>query len=341
MENTIKNTLSVILIVLLFYVISALSSIIIPLVFALLLSITFQPLITFLKRKKIPLVIILPTIIIISLSVIFILSMLLFYSAAQVKKELPEIITLFNLKMLVFFDFFNNNIGDLLDMKIDTAFFLSYFNKDVITSLISKVAKGIGSFTGSFTMFALYFIILLASVSNYREFLAFVENKKESQNFVKVFDEIQKSVSSYLKIKLIISLITGIIVYTVCSLFGLKFALLWAFISFTLNFIPTIGAIVAVSLPTLLALVQFNSVWNGIFLFLILLVIKNLLGNLIEPIITGNKLRLNTITVIFGLIFWGFLWGIPGMFLSVPLLVIMKLIFEQIPSLSYISRLMS
>jgi len=341
MENTIKNTLSVILIVLLFYVISALSSIIIPLVFALLLSITFQPLITFLKKKKIPLVIILPTIIIISLSVIFILSMLLFYSAAQVKKELPEIITLFNLKMLVFFDFFNNNIGDLLDMKIDTAFFLSYFNKDVITSLISKVAKGIGSFTGSFTMFALYFIILLASVSNYREFLAFVENKKESQNFVKVFDEIQKSVSSYLKIKLIISLITGIIVYTVCSLFGLKFALLWAFISFTLNFIPTIGAIVAVSLPTLLALVQFNSVWNGIFLFLILLVIKNLLGNLIEPIITGNKLRLNTITVIFGLIFWGFLWGIPGMFLSVPLLVIMKLIFEQIPSLSYISRLMS
>ena len=208
----------------------------------MLLSITFQPLITFLKRKRIPIFIILPTIIIISLSVILILSILLFYSAAQVKEELPEIITLFNLKILAFFDFFNDNIGDLLDMKIDTAFFLSYFNKDVITSLITKIAIGIGSFTGSFTMFALYFIVLLTSVSNYKEFLTFVENKKENQNFVKVFDEIQKSVSSYLKIKLIISLITGIIVYTACTLFGLKFALLWAFISFTLNFIPTIGA---------------------------------------------------------------------------------------------------
>ncbi|HPI18822.1 MAG TPA: AI-2E family transporter [Candidatus Kapabacteria bacterium] len=341
MDNTIKNTLSVILIVLLFYIVSALSSILIPLVFALLLSIAFQPFVSYLIKKKIPIVIVLPTIIIISLSVIFILSLLLIYSYSQVKEELPEIITSFNLKMLAFFDFFNDNFGDLTDTRIDTSFFLSYFNKDVITSFISLVVKEVGSLTTSFIMFALYFIVFLTTIANYKEFLTFVENKKDSHNFVIVFEAIQQSVSSYLKIKFIVSFITGIIVYAVCTLFGLKFAILWAFFSFTLNFIPTIGAIVAVSLPTLLALIQFDSPWNGIFLFLILLVIKNLLGNLIEPIITGNKLHLNTITVIFGLIFWGFLWGIPGMFLSVPMLVIIKLIFEQIPSISFISRLMS
>jgi predicted PurR-regulated permease PerM len=66
-----------------------------------------------------------------------------------------------------------------------------------------------------------------------------------------------------------------------------------------------------------------------------------IMGNYVEPLIAGHKLNLNTVTVIFGLVFWGWLWGIAGMMLSVPLMVIIKLVLEQIPDMGYIARLMS
>jgi predicted PurR-regulated permease PerM len=138
-----------------------------------------------------------------------------------------------------------------------------------------------------------------------------------------------------------VNITQGIIVWGICSLFGLKFALFLGVIAFIIHFIPNIGAILSTILPTIMAIVQFDDTGTIIGMTAILGGAQFIMGNYVEPLIAGHKLNLNTVTVIFGLVFWGWLWGIAGMMLSVPLMVIIKLVLEQIPDMGYIARLMS
>jgi predicted PurR-regulated permease PerM len=141
-------------------------------------------------------------------------------------------------------------------------------------------------------------------------------------------------------IKTALSLIMAILIYFICSFFRVNFAFLWAFLTFILNFIPSVGSIAATILPTLMSFVQFEDTQIVVLILLTITFIHFAIGNILEPIIMGDKLKLNTLTVIFSLVFWGYLWGIPGMILSVPLMVIIKLIFEQFPSLEIVSRIL-
>jgi len=111
-------------------------------------------------------------------------------------------------------------------------------------------------------------------------------------------------------------------------------------ILFIFNFIPTIGSIIATIPPILLALVQIEGMEMILLMILILIIIQILAGNIIEPRLMGSSLALNTITVILGLVFWGYLWGVTGMILSVPLLVLSKVILTQIPEAQILVRLM-
>jgi AI-2 transport protein TqsA len=90
-----------------------------------------------------------------------------------------------------------------------------------------------------------------------------------------------------------------------------------------------------------MAIIQYDTFSVPITLAVILLILQLTMGNFIEPKLLGNRLRLNTVTVIFGLVFWGYMWGIPGMILSVPLMVVLKLTLEYIPSTRVLARLMS
>jgi predicted PurR-regulated permease PerM len=123
-------------------------------------------------------------------------------------------------------------------------------------------------------------------------------------------------------------------------IFGIKFAVFWAFLAFIFSYVPNIGSTLSTILPILMAVIQLDSI-ESLLIFAILLVAMHfVMGNVVEPIIMGNRLRLNTLTVLFGLVFWGYIWGIPGMILSVPLLVIMKIILERYPEVSIIGRVM-
>ena len=125
-----------------------------------------------------------------------------------------------------------------------------------------------------------------------------------------------------------------------CWLFGIDFALFWGFLAFVLNFIPTVGSIVATVPPILLGLIQLSTMSALLLLVLCLVVIQFFFGNFLEPKLLGTSLSLNTVVVILGLVFWGYLWGVTGMILSVPLLVLLKVILTQIPDAMLIVRLM-
>jgi AI-2 transport protein TqsA len=205
------------------------------------------------------------------------------------------------------------------------------------TSLAKGAASSIGSFGSSFFLFTLYYVFLLIGVSDYRIYLTYVAGG--NKRLLESFETIQGSIATYISIKSIISLVTAFIVFLVCTIFGVNFAIFWGFLAFFLNFIPNIGSIISTLLVMLMAFVQFEGYSTFIIISILLTSNQLIIGNFVDPIVMGNRLRLNTVTVIFGLVFWGYIWDIPGMLLSVPLMVAIKLILGESESMGILARI--
>lgn len=152
---------------------------------------------------------------------------------------------------------------------------------------------------------------------------------------------IARSVHHYMLVKTAVSLATGLAVYAIFRLYGLDFAETLAILAFILNFIPNIGSIVATALPAVVALVQFDG-WSSI-LSLILLVgaVQFGIGNILDPLLMGRTLHLSSLAVVISLTFWGAIWGVVGMFLAVPIMVMVMIVCAHIPALRPIAILLS
>jgi len=155
------------------------------------------------------------------------------------------------------------------------------------------------------------------------------------QRFTKAAREVQK----YLGLKTAISAVTGLLIGTWVALLGLDFALTWGFLAFLLNFIPNIGSIIAAIPAVLLALVQLGLA-EAVLVAAGFLVVNVVLGNVVEPQLMGRTLGMSTLVVFLSLVFWGWLWGPVGMFLSVPLTMILKIGMENSRDLKPIAVLL-
>jgi predicted PurR-regulated permease PerM len=209
-----------------------------------------------------------------------------------------------------------------------------------VAGLIGTVLGTLGSFGSSTVLFLIYYLILLSGATGYRSYVDYVTGSDESGGTRQVWDLTQESISAYMGIKTVISVVTGLSAGLICWGFGLQFALFWGFMAFLLNYIPSIGSMFATILPLFMAIIQFDNIGIILGLGILLGISQFIIGSILDPMIMGNRLRLNTITVIFGLLFWGYIWGIPGMLLSVPLMVMIRLMLERSEDLSIFARLM-
>ncbi|MBN1501644.1 MAG: AI-2E family transporter [Spirochaetes bacterium] len=338
--GNIKNILMAVFIVMIFYLLKTLSALLMPFVLALLFAILFQPLILKLEAVKLPRRLILPVITIISLLIIIIIFNIFTQSITEIMSEQEYLAGRLYHKLEQFLVVVNNSIEYEINVTSLVSEIKSLLNLSILSKTAGGLALSLSSFTGSFIMFAIYYIIFLSGMSNYKNFLHYVGDGEKGEHMVEGFEIIQKSIFSYLTIKTLISLITGFLAGAACWIFDIRFAVIFGILTFMLNFIPSIGSIIATFPPVLMALIQSDTVLTPVLLFVILILIQQLMGTVIEPRIIGDRLRLNTFTVIFGLIFWGYIWGIPGMFLSVPFMVIVKLILEKMESTIIIARIM-
>jgi predicted PurR-regulated permease PerM len=155
----------------------------------------------------------------------------------------------------------------------------------------------------------------------------------------KVLDEIQRQVVRYVSLKTATSLATGIVVWVVLAAYGVDFSLLWGVLAFALNFIPTVGSIVATVPPIVIALIQFDT-WTAIWVTAWLTGVQMIIGNLIEPRVMGQGLDLDPLVVLLGLVFFGWMWNIVGAILAVPLLVVVKIVCAHIGGLEAVAVMM-
>ncbi len=165
------------------------------------------------------------------------------------------------------------------------------------------------------------------------------ESRKISDTFKSITDQIQR----YVITKTGMNLGAGVTVGIALSIFGLDFAIIWGVFVFLFNFIPTIGSTIALILPVLMALIQSESISYALFIAVVIAGLQTVFFNLLEPMIIGKRLNLNPIVILFSVLIWGYIWGIPGMLLSVPLTAIIKIILSNSESqhMHFISDLMS
>jgi predicted PurR-regulated permease PerM len=336
----IRGVLVVFLVILVFFLLQTLSSLLIPLAMAALLAFLAAPITKWLRNNKLPGWLIFPAVAFGSLTLLGLVALVFMQTANEVAAQQDYLLARFENKLISLTEFVNNVTGDFYQISGVLDEGRKLLTTDVISAIAGFLASNFGSFTGSFIIFAFYYIIILAGLQNAPRFLAFVGGPDRSTRLIDSFNKIQKSISGYLVVKIIVSVMTGVATYVACLVFGIKFAFFWSFLTVLLNFIPSIGSTIAVIFPVLMGFIQYDSVGMPLLLAAILVSVQMTIGNLVEPMMMGNSLRLNTLTAIFGLFFWGYLWGIAGMFLSLPLIVVFKLVLERSENLVVFARLM-
>ena len=169
----------------------------------------------------------------------------------------------------------------------------------------------------------------------------FVGDPAQADRVGRIVGSIIRRVNRYLLVKTLVSVVTGIMVWFVAKLFGLELATALGIVTFILNYIPNIGSIIATALVALVTYVQLADPTQTGLIFLVVGTIQFVNGNIIDPMLMGRALRLSSFGIIISLAFWGAVWGIPGMFLSVPIMVALMIVCSEIPAVRPVAILLS
>jgi predicted PurR-regulated permease PerM len=311
-----------------------------PVLFPFFLAIFFyfilSPVLDILTRIRIPRWVSIVVIILVTFSVLYLLSVLFYSSGKAFASELPRYSQKFNSILESIRKFF-----EARGSQWDPLAWVRNLNVDKIAAFI---LSSLGPFFSFLTNLFLIFIFLIFMLAGRGKTKAKIENSfnpERAEKILGVIRNIDKQVQKYLVIKTLSNLITGVMAAVVLVIFGVDFAVVFGFLTFLLNYIPNIGSFIATALPVLIAAFQFETLWPAFWVFIIITAFNLVISNVLEPKLMGQGLGLSPLFVLFALFFWGWLWGIPGMILAVPIVVIIKIVCSNIPSLRFIEVLMS
>lgn len=227
---------------------------------------------------------------------------------------------------------------------LSTSFGIS-FDTNILPNF-AQIAASVGasaaSIVASIGMILVYILFLFIEQETFRDKVKnLFSNKRQSKKYAYIIESVDKNMKRYLFMKTVISGLTGIFAYIWLRAIGLEFAGAWAFLLFILNYIPTIGSIISCALPILFSLAVAPSIQLPILTAIGLIGLEILFGNILDPKLTGKTLNLSTLAILINLVFWGMIWGVIGMFFSVPLLMVIFIITAQFDSTRPIAVLLS
>jgi len=202
-----------------------------------------------------------------------------------------------------------------------------------------EVATGL---IGDIFLIILYVIFLLIEEAIFPEKLRlFYPSESKQRKTNKFSQKMDKNISRYLTLKTFVSFLTGALSYLVLWLFDIDSPFFWAMIIFVLNYIPTIGSLIATLFPALFAVLQTGQLAPFAYILMSIGAVQVIIGNILEPKLMGNSLNISSLVVMLSLTVWGAIWGVMGMILSVPITVMIIIVCEEIPSLRYIAIALS
>lgn len=220
------------------------------------------------------------------------------------------------------------------------------------TSIAQIAGNVASSLVGDMVLVFIYVAFLIVSAGAFSKQLDEIFKRPKDRTRARLIgQEIRRTMEQYLWVQTALSIVSTLLTYVTLLIIGLDNALFWAFVIFVLNFIPTVGSIIATILPTLFAVVQPLSAWPdwmpddsllcAVIVFLGVSVWQFLIGNFVAPRMQADSLNLSPLVVLLSLAVWGALWGPAGMFLSAPLTVMVMIVLGQVPGARWIAVLLS
>ena len=229
-----------------------------------------------------------------------------------------------------------NSVFETLEIPLE-----SFSIVGLLRTQIGNISGGVLSVSNYFflTLIFLMFMLFEAPVLNQKIEAAFPDGGSERIN--RIIESISSQTSRYLGVMVIVSLATGICVWASLAVLGVEFAVGWGVLAFVLNFVPTIGSVIASVPPILMAALQFGPTSGKCIAAIVLVVFfQAFIGNVIAPKMLGDSLGLSPVVVMLSLLLWGQILGIAGAILSVPIAAVIKIVCENVPLLHPIAIMM-
>jgi len=344
--NDIKNNRIVtvaaafIVIGLSFIMLKELQAILLPFFVAVIISFLFEPFYEWMKKKKVPsfvaIIIVIITIIILS----NIVSVFVYTSINSFTNEIPK----YTQKSVLLVENFNNylvSLGVSSQVLKDNLDVSKIFSGEKFAVMLTDLISGVAGIFTNFVLILIYIIFLLSEFGSIKRRVIKAFSKDRSRKITEILTDIFRDVRKYIVGKTLINFAHALTITIVFWIFGLDFALIWGVLTFFLAYIPNIGAAVATVLPFLTALIQYDNVVTPIILLIIMFVTGSAYGSVLEPKVLGDRLNLSPILLLFSLIFWGYIWGIVGMILSVPVMSMIKIVLSKFEGTRPLAILMS
>jgi len=307
-----------------------------PFFLALFFYFVLSPVLDFLMTLHIPKAVAVVIILVLTFLALYLLGLLFYSSGTTFADALPGYLQ----KLTNFF----NELRDELNLpktSVDpVAWIKSLDINQVGTFFLSSLGTAV-SFVSTLFLVLIFLVFMLAGKGKLDAKIMSSFEPYEAKRLTSIVDRIDREIQKYLAIKTAMCILTAVMTFVVLVLFGVDFAVIFAFIAFLLNYIPNIGSFIAKIFPFVFAFLQFNSLLKAVWVLAVLIVFDAVLGMIVEPRLMGRGLGLSPLAILFALFFWGWLWGIPGMILSVPMMVILKITADNVPSLKFLSVLLS
>lgn len=329
---TSNRTSSILLAVLTFIavmaVIKLLKTVLMPFMIAILLSFILSPVIALLHRIKVPRVLAIFIVLIIFFGALYLVGLFVYASINSFIDEYPK----YQQRFSEIMEIISSSISERFNTPVDLS---GEFNwADTSRSLVRSLSGDFMNFVSSLVIIIFFLIFILLEKPYFRPKLERAFLHDTNTKIGSMMGHMNRQIGRYLGVKLFISVITGLLVGFSLSIIGMDFAVIWGMLAVILNFIPNIGSLFVMVVTILMGFIQFFPSPGRIAAVAVSMIsIQLVMGNFFDPRMQGHRLNLSPLLIIFSLIFWGWLWGVIGMFLAVPIMAVIKIIFENVPML--------
>ena len=319
-------------------------TILLPFALALFLAVMSMPLMFWLQLRRVPA----PVAIALTMLVMGALFGALIMLGTQAVADLQDQIPGYTTRIRALYESWVARLSTWSGIQLDQVLIES-IDPGVLVDWFASTAARVAGFLGNMFMVLLIMAFVLGEAMVFPfKFRAIVGPRegerrgatKRVTNDRRRVTKIVREVQAYLGIKTLVSLATGLAISLLAWFLGLDFPILLGLIGFVLNYIPTVGSILAAIPALFLSLVQFTTFGNFMFVVIGYGAINMVIGNIIEPNLMGRRLGLSTLVVILSLLFWAWVWGPVGALLAVPLTMIVKIMLENTEDLRWVAILL-
>ena len=312
------------------------ASILIPFALALVFSFAISPALDLLVRRKVPKSVALVLILLLTFAVLYLIGIVFYTGGKSLAAELPS----YTEMVKSFLAEVDRIIPDPR-LKVGLTEWVQGLNVGKAGSVLLAALGPFFSFMSQLLLVFVFMIFILAGRGRMAKKLGEAFPPDQASTLTRAALRIDCEIQRYLAVKTLTNLLIGLAVTAVLAVFGVRFAVVFGVLAFLFNYVPTLGAIVSVALPVILAAFLEGGVGLKVWAVLALLAAAHVALHLaLERRLMGKDHQLSPLLVLFSLFFWAWLWGVPGMILAVPILAVMKIVFANVPALGFLGKMM-